>query len=190
MKNLHLFGLTIIILVTAAFINTPVFFRGLSLMTRIEVIILITFLITIALVTIGRLYRKEPKLSNELSSFLGIGLFITSSAIFFGNTHYFYHGVTLPLPFWHRVSFYTLPAIALESAVVTGFQYMIDTIKKLSNREKSWITRLFFFYTLITMAINFMAIGKLISVGLHISIARIVIISTVSIAIGVIIKKK
>jgi hypothetical protein len=94
------------------------------------------------------------------------------------------------MPFWHRVSFYTLPAIALESAIVTGFQYMMQRSRYLTMREQSWITQLFYLYTLMTMAVNFLAIGKIIGVNLHIWIARIVIITSISILIVFIIKHR
>ena len=189
MNKLHLFGLTIITLVVAAFLNTPRFFIGVDPIIKIKIIALIALLVSIASVTIVRIFGKTNKIPEWIPGFLGMGLFFISGSMFFFNTDYFWHGVSLPMPFWHRVSFYTLPAIALESTIVTGFEYTMTTIKKLTYRERSWVTRLFFLYTFMTMAVNFMAIGKLIDVSLHIAIARIVIVSSIGIAIGVVIKK-
>ncbi len=185
MRNLHFFGLTIITLVIAAFLNTPTFFAGLTVSTKLEIITLIVFLILIAVTTLVRLLNKQNRMPSWLPITFGCVLFITSGYMFFGNTAYFWHGINLPMPFWHRVSFYTLPAISLESAIVVGFEYIMNKASNLSVSEKKPIRVLFFFYTLTTMAINFMAIGRIIEVSLHVSIARIILISSIAIVLAV-----
>jgi hypothetical protein len=185
MKKLHLFGITIISLVVAALINTPSFYIGLSKDTRIQMIILITFLILIALTAILRIFMNWGIIPAWVSVFFGVALFITSGYMFFYNTDYFLHAINMPMPYWHRVSFYTLPAIALESAIVTGFEYIMNTANKLTGAEKKKITLLFIFYTITTMAINFLAIGTVIDVALHITIARLILIFSAAIIIAV-----
>ncbi len=186
MQKLELFGLTIIFLIVAAFLNTPAFFSGISHTTVIEIWVLIIFLILIAATTIARFLGKDSKAMKKLSYLSAGVLFVGSSIIFFTNSHYFWHGLALPYSFWHKVSFYTLPAIALESAIVTGFQYIATAQSHLVSRERSWVTTLFYFYTLTTMAVNFATIGGLIHIPTHLAIARIVIVTSIGIGIGVV----
>ena len=189
MKKLHLFGLTIITLIVAALLNTPAFFIGITKATKIQMIILIIFLILIAMSAILRIFMNWAYIPAWIPVLFGVILFTTSSYMFFNNINYFQHALNLPMPFWHRVSFYTLPAIALESAIVTGFEYIMITAKKLNDMEKKKITILFIFYTIITMVINFLAIGTIINVDLHITIARLVIIFSIAITIAILIKQ-
>jgi hypothetical protein len=175
MKKLHLFGLTIITLIVAAFLNTPAFFVGLSKTTKIEIVILIIFLILIALAAILRVFINWNSLPTWLPVIFGTILFMTSGFIFFYNADYFFHAINLPMPFWHRVSFYSLPAISLESAIVTGFEFIMSTVKNLSKKERKKITTLFIFYTIVIMVINFLAIGKIFEVSVHVTIARLII---------------
>jgi hypothetical protein len=181
MKKLHLFGLTIITLVVAAFLNTPAFFVGLSKATKIEIIILIIFLILIALSAILRVFMNCNILPTWLPVIFGTILFITSGFLFFNNADYFLHAIKLPMPFWHRVSFYSLPAISLESAIVTGFEFIMISAKNLSKNERKKITSLFIFYTVVIMVINFLAIGKIFEVSVHVTIARLIIVFCIAV---------
>ncbi len=186
MKKLHLFGLTIITLIVAAFLNTPAFFVGLSKTTKIEIIILIIFLILIALTAILRVFMNWNSIPIWLPIIFGTILFITSGFLFFYNADYFLHAISLPMPFWHRVSFYSLPAIALESSIVTGFEFIMSVAKNLSEREKKGFTTFFIFYTIVIMVINFLAIGTIIDVSLHVTIARIIIVFCVLVVMEII----
>ncbi len=190
MKKLHLFGLTIITLIVAALLNTPAFFVGITKATKIQMIILIIFLIFIALSAVLRIFMNWACIPTWIPVLFGVILFMTSGYMFFYNTDYFLYAINMPMPYWHRVSFYTLPAISLESAIVTGFEYIMDTVKKITPSEKKFITTLFFLYTMMTMTVNFLAIGKLIDVYLHITITHIVIVSCIGISIAVMIKKR
>lgn len=189
MKKLHIFGLTIITLVVAALLNTPAFFIGITKATKIQMIILIVFLILIALAAVMRIFMNWTAIPSWVSVMFGLILFMTSGYMFFKNTNYFQHAINLPMPFWHRVSFYTLPAIALESAIVTGFEYIMETAKKLSDNERKKITTLFIFYTLTTMAVNFLAIGRVLEVSTHIAIAQLILIMSVAIIASVVQKQ-
>jgi len=190
MKKLHIFGLVIIGLVTAACINTPEFFTVVNPIVRIKMILLIVLLILIAGTTIIRFWGESKIIPAWVPRALAVFLWIISGSMFFVHTEYFYQGVNLSLPFFHRVSFYTLPAIALESALVTGFEYLMNMIRKTTDREQSWIIMLFSLYTLMTMVVNFFAIGGIISVGLHIAIAQIVLVSSVGILAAAMLTKE
>lgn len=190
MKKLHIFGLTIIGLVTYAYINVPEFFAVLTQNVAVRISLLISLLLIIAAITVVRLWFKKISIPSVLPNTLGLLLWIISGSLFFFNPEYFYTGVNLPMPFWFRVSFYTLPAIALESSIVTGFEYLLTQLDNYSNREKKLTMFLFSLYTLMTMAINFLAIGEIIPVALHIMISKIVIASSMAILIVTLLRKK
>lgn len=185
MNNLKIFGLTIIFLIVTAFLTTPSFFENLSMVTIIQIICMLVFLITISITTIID-FRDKGAISLWANLLLIAFLFLSSSSVFLWNQDYFTHGLALPLSFWHRVSFYTLPAITLESAIVTAFVLFIK-IKSLTKKEYYYTTSLFFMYTLFTLLVNFMVIGDIFfTVTDHLRIARVIIITFAIITLFVI----
>lgn len=189
MKILEIFGLIIIALITTAFLTTPTFFTGVPLVMRIEILCMLVPLVLMAGITIRRLVGNRPPLPIIFILVIALILYMTSSVVFFTNENYFWHGATLPLSFWHRVSFYTLPAITLESALVTLFVCLIAHPQRFTKRELVFISRLFYGYTLTTMIVNFMVIGNAgITVTQHLFIAKAIIIGAGVVTIGVLIK--
>lgn len=190
MKKLELFGLVIVTLISTAFLTTPVFFTGVPILTRIEIVCMLVPLVIIAVATALRIFFNRPQLPDAILFGLAVALYLTSSIVFFTNEAYFLHGTTLPLSFWHRVSFYTLPAITLESALVTMFGYFITHATRFTDGERTGISYLFYGYTIITMIVNFMVIINLgITVSDHLLIAKTISVGAALVAIGASIKK-
>lgn len=182
MKKLELFGLTIITLIVTAFVTTPAFFI-VSPVLKTEMIIMLLALATMAGITVRQLLCPTAKpVSTKVLLYCSLVLFISSSIVFFFNKEYFLIGSSLPMSFWHRVSFYTLPAITLESSLVTLFKIFLKKSTE-PGREHQYVKRLFYTYTISTMAINFMVILKLLPVADHLHIAQFVIVTALLITI-------
>jgi hypothetical protein len=182
MKKLELFGLTIITLIVTAFITTPAFF-AVSPLLKTEMGIMLLAIVTMAGITVRQLlYPNSKPVSTKVVLYCCLVLFASSSIVFFFSKEYFLIGSTFPLSFWHRVSFYTLPAITLESALVSLFKIFLEK-STIAGREHRYIKKLFYTYTLSTMAVNFMVILRLLEVQDHLYIARFVIVTAILVTI-------
>ncbi len=186
MNNFKIIGTIIIGLVITAFFTTPEFFTNISLISHLQVIIMILLLLVVCVTTIIMVIGKP--VSDLFLVKLIVGLFLISASVFFGNEEYFSYAIDLPLSFWHRVSFYTLPVIAFESALITGFILFLKQ-NTFTRIERILTYGLFGFYSAVTFAVNFMTLGKIFfTIENHIAIARIVIITFAIIAPAVIYK--
>ncbi len=193
MKELKTFGLIIIILIVVAFITTPQFFVGNALLSLIQILLLLPLLVAAAAMTLVELFLKKVP-SVIFQTVIAILLFVVASSIFLFNKEYLVHGLSLPLSFWHRVSFYTLPAIAFESGVITLFSVFIPRSKKLFEREKSYLFNCLGIYAISVMAINFATIAELVTIDTHVLISKgiiaVFIIFALAITTTSLIKKK
>lgn len=174
MNKLKLFGVSVIALVITAFLTTPAFFAKISLLSHVQVVVMLLLLIIVCITTIIMVAQKQ--VSELFLVKLIIALFLVSTSVFFGNPEYFHYALELPLSFWHRVSFYTLPVIVFESALITGFILFMDQYN-FTKGERIYIYTLFGFYSLTTIGINFMTLGNLFTIESHIKIARVIIIT-------------
>jgi hypothetical protein len=190
MKYLQIFGVTIITLIVTAFVTTPSFFNYMSVTTLMVVATLIVGLLFMIVATVGQLSRYFYPLPNNVQVWVALLLFFMSSMLFVFFPEYFKAGVSLPMSFWHRVSFYTLPAIAFETGVITLFRLLVLGSVKVSRYEKKYLQTGVIVYAICVMVINFMTILGVMPVYTHLAISQGVIVTMIIFATLVALKNK
>lgn len=175
MHKLKLFGLVVISLIVVAFVTTPQFFVGNTVLSLTQILLLLPLLGAAAAMTLVELFSKKVP-DVRFQTVVAVLLFVTASSVFLVNKEYLDHGLSLTMSFWHRVSFYTLPAIAFESGVITLFSIFVPKSNSLSEREKNYLFSCLGIYAISVMVINFATILEFLSIDTHVFISKRIII--------------
>lgn len=165
---LELFGLVVISLITTAYL-TNLYFLDILPESKMVLVGMLIGLIVVATASIWRLSNRL--VDEKIEVVIGGMLFVLASMVFVLFPSFFQLGVdSVFRGFWYKVSFYTLPAIALETAIVSAFRIFI------APRCDKTTGNVFILYTISTMVTNFLAIFEVIDPDVHIAIARFVIV--------------
>ncbi len=167
---LELLGTVVLILVILALATTPAFFHvGDAMITAITIIMMIA----ITILAITSFVRRYGFTSYRWLTFLAIMLLIIGGGVFYGLPQFFYGALALRLPFWYRVSLYTLPAICVEGGLLTLFTVFVERgLSHRSSRERMLISVLFVAYAVLTIGANFLVVNRVLSVEAHLALVR------------------
>lgn len=186
---LEILGILVLALVVLAVLNNLSIYRefppsntfGICAMAIGMVVLLITALI--------RLFRVW---NYQWLGFLGITLLVIGGYVIYSMPIFFHVAAGLPIPFWNKVIWYTLPAIMIEGGLFTLFIVFVEngTEKKVTSREKKLLSIAFFLYAIFTVTFNFLVLNNLILVQSHVSASQYFFPFILIIAFVVMIKTK
>ncbi len=173
LKSIELLGICVLILVVLALVSTPYFFTSQTLSMTIATSIMA---IAISILSLTSLIRLVGYTHYRWLVVLGSILIIIGGIVFLFLPEFFWKAVSIPFPFWYRVTFYTLPAICVEGGILTLFTvFMEQGTAHRTSREKILLSILFFLYATTMVTTNFLVIGGFVPVQGHIIFSRIVL---------------
>jgi dolichyl-phosphate-mannose--protein O-mannosyl transferase len=113
---------------------------------------------------------------------LGFTLLGAGAILVFFIPEFFPYMIALQVPFWYKVSWYTLPAIAIEGGILTLFITAMESgmLASFTDNEKRSMGYTFAAYAVCTVAMNFFVLDNLATVESHILWSRIVVISVIT----------
>lgn len=183
---IEVLGNVILLLVILAVLSPSVRLLGNSFL--IIVTLSLTGLILIGLISSTlRLLGVENRKFNFIFGFL---LVIAGSLVFFFIPSFFLRTILLPIDFWYKVSFYSLPAICLEGGLFTLFTTHLASNTDYSNRERKLLVACLVLYLIVGVSANFLALNGIISINHQITFSQIVVIALLIVTAGIILKKK
>lgn len=184
-KILEILGIAVIVLVLLAVLTTSAIVASTPseiIKTSAVLSVLIAILVTTSII------RLLGKTNYQWLTILGFTLVIAGMATAFLVPEYFQEMIHLPVPFWYKVSWYTLPAIVIEGGILTLFVVLTEKglLSRFLPRERALISCTFILYAAATVAMNFLVLDTQLTVASHIQWTRIVllIVTTISIIIG------
>lgn len=112
---------------------------------------------------------------------LGILLLSIGGGMFYFRPDFFATILAIPMGYWVKVTAYSLPAICVEGGLLTLFTLFHERHAWTSVRERNMVITGFSLYAVITVAINFLVIGGIVSVAHQIMFSRVIIAGTIAV---------
>jgi hypothetical protein len=118
--------------------------------------------------------RSQPSPKTSLA--LGIILIAVGAAAVFFVPEYFHTMYAVALPYWFRVSLYSLPAICIEGGMFNLFRGYLSSRKGMHTvREHRLLLAMFIVYATVEVVTNFQAINGTILVSIQITLLRVIV---------------
>jgi|GEM_PF-2561553 len=106
----------------------------------------------------------------------GIVLLVVGGSAIVLLPEFFHIMKDIPYSYWHRVSVYSMPAICIEGGLFTLFRaYTVYRQKVCTIREQGLLLAGFSVYAVLAVAVNFLAIGAVLSVETQLLFSRIIV---------------
>ena len=168
---IEILGISVLMLIIVAFIRTPEFFT----LTPDSMHTSIYFMFFgIMLGMISAVIRLIKPLPYRYMVLLALFLTFAGGYVFIMLPEYFYIGASLPLSYWHRVSFLTLPAVCIEGGTITLFVALLEHgMHMRSKREEKLMIVFFVIYSTFMISRSFLTLGHIISIENHITTSRL-----------------
>lgn len=117
----------------------------------------------------------------------GFLLLVSGGAVFYFVPSYFYQLLSVDLPFWFKVSIYSLPAICVEGGLFTLFTDFMESERRVTPREYGLLSFAFLLYTAGSVTANFMVILGNLAISHQILFARLIVTAVIVLGGAVII---
>lgn len=188
MKFLELLGISVLVLVTSAIlVNIQVIknFPQSKISIIFAMVVMLVFLLGTSIV------RMLGKWNYDWLSILGVMLFVTGGCVIYFAPVYFTVAIDLPVSFWHKVVWYTLPAVMIEGGIFTMFTVLMEngTHDNLFIREKRLLSVAFLGYAVFTVTFNFLVLNGIFLPEEHVFWSQIVYVIISAITVNIIYKK-
>lgn len=186
---LEILGILVLALVVMAILKNLSLYREFPPSNAFGICAMVIGMVILLITSLIRLFRVW---NYKWLGLLGITLLIIGGYVIYSMPIFFHIAASLPIPFWNKVIWYTLPAIMIEGGLFTLFIVFIEngTEKKVSSREKQLLSAAFFLYAIFTVTFNFLVLNNLLIVESHVLASQYLFPLIMMIAFFVIVKTK
>lgn len=167
-------GLIVLALVVTAIMGTTLSWKTYSMYVQIGFIL---FFVSIIVSFFSSFFRLTKVWSSyRFLTVWGIILLVVGAYGLVLIPEFFHSMKDIPYSYWHRVSFYSMPAICIEGGLFNLFRvYSVYARDKRTRNEHYALFVGFLMYAVTAISVNFLAIGNSISVDTQLLFSRIIL---------------
>ncbi len=180
MKYLEYVGILVLGLVATA---TSSHLEMLSSMPAIFSRVAVMMMVLLVLLLGISIVRNSIGISYRLLFVFGMVLVGVGAYVVYVTPSYFQYAYELPVTYWLKVCWYTLPAIMIEGGILTLFTVLIERgLNQRTNREKMLLSVM---YASMTVTANFLVLGGIISIPDHILWSQVIVTAVLVVSTAV-----